>query len=165
MDFERFTNQAKQVFAASQQILQRYKHNHGGASATGHVHTNTHYHTIGDHYHTFSHRHDCGHTHTAGDYAVSAGTSGESAKAGSDINMAQPGHSHAIGGSSFGASIEELLAQETFNTAWGGAGTSDGFTATMSVVNPPISTPDEIVPPYTNTYFIIKAIDFSGTYI
>ncbi|MHB8994402.1 MAG: ATP-dependent Clp protease ATP-binding subunit [Armatimonadota bacterium] len=27
MDFERFTNQAKQVFAASQQILQRYQHN------------------------------------------------------------------------------------------------------------------------------------------
>jgi ATP-dependent Clp protease ATP-binding subunit ClpC len=27
MDFERFTNQAKQVFASSQQILQRYQHN------------------------------------------------------------------------------------------------------------------------------------------
>jgi len=27
MDFERFTNQAKQAFSASQQILQRYKHN------------------------------------------------------------------------------------------------------------------------------------------
>ncbi|MEI6500949.1 MAG: AAA family ATPase, partial [Armatimonadota bacterium] len=27
MDFERFTNQAKQVFAATQQILQRYQHN------------------------------------------------------------------------------------------------------------------------------------------
>jgi ATP-dependent Clp protease ATP-binding subunit ClpC len=27
MDFEKFTNQAKQAFAASQQILQRYKHN------------------------------------------------------------------------------------------------------------------------------------------
>ncbi|MEN6400319.1 MAG: Clp protease N-terminal domain-containing protein, partial [Armatimonadia bacterium] len=27
MDFEKFTNQARQVFAASQQILQRYKHN------------------------------------------------------------------------------------------------------------------------------------------
>lgn len=152
-------------------------HAHGGATANTHGHSNTHYHPFPAHFHGFPHQHDAEHGHGAGTlrlarqngttpvtYAESGGATSVPKGPGSGDK-----HRHDIDGST-GLPIEnQLLRYRGLNTSTNGGGNSEAKAIPLDARTTPIindSVPNgDYLPPYLNVYYIIKAVDLSGTYI
>lgn len=142
----------------------RYRHNHGGYSQTNHYHINTHTHSLGNHSHGLAHKHAGEHLHDSGTIVSGPALGSEEALySASGVYMSRGSdapnpHAHTISGDS-GKAINGVLDYGSgYLTDPSPAGAHDGSVNTQSSpVNTPIETSSDILPPYLNVYFIIKA--------
>ena len=142
-----------------------------------HSHTNTHTHTAPDHNHAYGHKHNSSHYHGSGTYSMDLMSLGNSpvydqSNSGGSTHVSKgygsgDRHSHSISGDT-GVAIPDtigILQYEYLNTGDAGAQTSGGSAQGFSPVAGGFTPDGDILPPYLNIYFIIKAVDLSGTYI
>ena len=168
----------------------RTNHNHGGVSTNTHVHAFAgpgHQHGALHHQHSYYHYHTGDHLHGAGTFPwglktvqnpgsdhqvkdfVGAGASAQVAIGTADI---LPEHRHVISGSSALSTLDELLGGITtvpptpdrLSAVGGPATTHFGNVSPTDPSTETITTPGQVIPPYLNMYFIIKAKDQSGLY-
>lgn len=162
----------------------RTSHDHGGTSTNTHQHTfSSHTHTLANHGHSYGHNHSDNHAHGVGTYITTSPVGGDNAYEPDGIHPI--GGGPAIAGQSFIAKgvgsgdQHEHIISGTVNTNTDAVFSNNGYTAgssgTLAAVAQPgitvdasgtgLTTPSPILPPYINVYFIVKAVDFSGTYI
>ena len=160
-------------------------HDHGAATDNAHSHTNTHYHTLPVHNHYFSHQHAANHTHGAGSYALDQQNGSVPITYASSTGAVSvpkgPGsgnkHAHGVTGSldsqtlGSGGGTQNATLESIANPTNGavvtsdGAGNSGGQATGLGAVAIPVTSAASLLPPYLNVYFIIKAVDLSGTYV
>ncbi len=145
--------------------------------------TSQHPHTINSHSHTNSHQHGMSvnhthptdHTHGAGDSAHAGGPYNIGAASGGINTYNNSGsttytggnHVHALTGVT-GVPDADTGASKVTSTGGSGsfASTASGAQSTpLGSTTPTISPVVDTLPPYLNVYYIIKAVDYSGTYI
>lgn len=136
-----------------------------------HSHTNTHSHSVtSTHTHGVTHNHLGGtHIHGGGPYNIGAATGGVTTLfTGAGLTTSSHGdHTHALTGNT-GVTGDDSTANHTGNTNGAGSTTFTnvgGKSTPLDSTTPAISPVVDVLPPYLNTYCIIKAVDFSGTYI
>lgn len=133
----------------------------------GHTHTNTHQHTVTDpHFHNVNHGHTgASHAHGGGPYNVGAASGGVTTLlTGAGLTTSSHGnHVHTLVGST--GSDDAGGANKTVALGNSGTGTSGTDSTGLDSTTPVISPVVDTLPPYLNVYYIIKAVDFSGTYI
>lgn len=174
------------ALAATDISSARTNHAHGGVSSNSHTHGfGTHTHVLDNHVHSYTHYHGADHSHGVGTYytqiksaAVSdpgmfnRGALGpNSISFGSNAAISPPAapnvtpHEHSISGTVNTATRSDMILSTTTDTGSSGTTTSDGGGAfTTDPTATALTTPSQILPPYMNVYFIVKALDLSGTY-
>ena len=153
----------------------------------GHTHSNDHTHNVTDaHQHSASHKHSfdgSSHAHNNGTYSLAAETGStilvyETAGGSTKIVKgpgASPSHNHGVGGitgqpdgpvdtgpPNIVNSTSYLSPYTSTNVA---SGATDARTALLQSSASVISPVVDVLPPYLNMYYIIKAVDLSGTYL
>ena len=148
----------------------------GGSSphvhpVSAHTHTNDHRHGVtATHSHSAEHYHDSTHHHSAGTYTLNIETGAErharDTGGGSTDTAKGPGsgasHNHDISGNTGGPTINTVLSTKAHNASSGGAATSGSQPTSLGGVAPAVVPAGDILPPYLNVYFIIKAVDTGG---
>lgn len=152
----------------------RSRHTHGGSS-TVHNHTNSHTHSVPNHTHEVPHYHfnpAVGHTHAAGTLSLSSATNtgaiGTATAGGATVIAKGYGsgdrHKHDISGST-GESSSSIALRQTIDVAKNSGSTAASGAQSVTFNNNTISVTapvSDILPPYLNVYFIIKAKPYSG---
>jgi len=142
-----------------------------------HSHTNEHWHSVSSHSHKYNHAHKelSSHTHSEGSYVIEpqvsktlVDTNGSPVlQAGAlGADSAKP-HYHTIDplNRTEGASSEVLFSMRNdLVTDAASSGNSDTQSTNLNQKTIPLSTDSNLLPPYLNVYFIVKAIDFTGEY-
>lgn len=156
----------------------RRVHSHGGSSSTSHLHSLYHSHEYPAHTHSYSHGHRDEHQHLKGDLEVepvSGAGFNVQVNTGTDVSIAYgpnagaDAHKHTVQG------VSNAPYQDTLNTlaykvltsgqdSFFGSRESSSDLQSTQPFSPTIGTPaSDILPPYLNVYFIIKAQDLSGS--
>ncbi len=152
--------------------LSRSSHNHGGASSPAHRHRidNTHTHTMPSHLHTMdNHTHISYHRHGIGSLNVALSTTDERVRDTTpDTSVARWDHDHNINGgqSGYGKTVggsQVIHSADNTNTTSAGGGTTTSIQWSVgnrlsNNTNAGVSNPGDILPPYLNVTFIIKAL-------
>lgn len=149
--------------------IQRSRHNHGGSSSS-HGHVNQHRHAFPAHTHNVPHYHNhptTGHVHGAGTLILASPPATGPITTASNNGAADVSkgygsgdrHYHDVGGTTGEPNVARALNYTNDATTGGGntaASLSSAISLTSKVI-PVNAAISDILPPYLNVYFIIKA--------